>query len=435
VFPFLFRRVPTFDLFQSPARWLVVTTVALAALAALGTQWWPVGRRGQQRGVLGVVIGVALLIGGMAGPRLVPSMVSTFGPATARLGVTLAVAGALTLLRRGVTVRLSTRGAGVWQAVVAVFVALDLLLFGWPLVPTVDRSLYRDNSEVAAFLSREPGSVRVYWPMDPQRPNSEYSAEYRVKFSYLTFDDFGPHDVDYWWEMREALLPNAGMLDGMAAANNFDPLLVGWHVDLLEAVVETPSLLRVMGVTHVVSDRPWSGGELVHAGDSAALYRLPDALGRAWIVPSARRVSSDEMLAALADPTFDPAAEVLLEVEPPLVRDSRNSQPGATAAVAVRNSTLVLQDAPNRVTIRASLAAPGYLVLADTWYPGWQATVDGEPTDVLRANYAFRAVSLDAGDYVVEMFYRPLSVYLGIAVSLGMLIVVAAVWLMRQRKG
>jgi uncharacterized membrane protein YfhO len=86
--------------------------------------------------------------------------------------------------------------------------------------------------------------------------------------------------------------------------------------------------------------------------------------------------------------------------------------------------------------MRASLDTSGYLVLADTWYPGWQATVDGERVELLRANYAFRAVSLDAGDHVVEMSYRPWSVYLGVAVSVGMLVavVVAGLVIWRQRR-
>ena len=256
VFPFLFRHIPTFDMFQSPARWLAVTTVSLAALAALGAQWWPRGHRGQRRGALGIMVGIAMLIGGLAAPRLVASVPPTFGLATARLGGTLAVAGTLALLRR------ETFG---WRAAVVAFVALDLLLFGWPLVPTVDRSLYDGSTEAANSLHSEPDSVRVYWPVDPIEPNSEYSAEYRIKFSYLNFDDFGPRDVNHWREMREALLPNAGMLDGVSSANNFEPLLVGRYADLLEAVVETPTLLRIMGVTHVASDRPWPGGEAIHA--------------------------------------------------------------------------------------------------------------------------------------------------------------------------
>jgi hypothetical protein len=418
VFPLLFRTVPGFGLFQAPARWLAVTSVGLAALAALGAQSWPAGHRGRRRGALAVAVGASLLIGGWAGPRLVSSMPATFGPATARLGGTLAVAGALMLLRQD---------AAWWRVVVGAFVALDLLLFGWPLVLAVDRSLYDGETEAAAVLSREPGPVRVYWPVDPAQPNSEYGAEYRVKFGYLAFDDLGPRDVGYWWGMREAQLANAGILDGMASVNNFDSLLVGRQVDLLEAVIEAPALLRVMGATHVVSDRPWPGGELVHEGGSAALYRLPDSLGRAWIVPSARRVPSDDMLAALAHPAFDPAAEVLLEVEP---------LPAQGAASGTRDSRVLgLQDGTNRVTVRVALDTPGYLVLADTWYSGWQATVDGERAELLRANYAFRAVPLGEGEHVVVMAYRPVSVRVGAAVSVGtwLVVVAGAAWLIRRQ--
>ena len=401
VFPFLFRHVPTFNLFQSPARWLAVTTVALAALAALGAQAWPRGHRGRRRGALGVTVGAAMLIAGLTAPRLVASVPPTFGAATAWLGGTLAVAGALALLRR------DTIG---WRAAVLTFIALDLLLFGWPLVPTVDRSLYTGSTETAAFLRSEPEPTRVYWPVDLLKPNSDYGAEYRVKFSYLKFDSFGPRDANHWREMREVLLPNAGMLDGVSSANNFEPLLVGRYADLLEAAVENPTLLRVMGVSHVVSDRAWPGGEPVHTSGPVTFYRLPDSLGRAWIVPAARYVPPDEVLTALTDPAFDPSAKVLLQVEPP----ARHSP------FAIRHS-LTLQDAPNRVTIRAILDAPGYLVLTDTYYPGWRATVDGEPTDILRANYAFRAVWLEAGEHVVEMTYRPASVLVGGAVSLAAL--------------
>ena len=231
--------------------------------------------------------------------------------------------------------------------------------------------------------------------------------------------------------MREALLPNAGMLDRVASANNFEPLLVGRYAALLEAAVEAPGLLRVMGVTHVVSDRPWPGGEPAHVSGRArirpgpaVLYRLSDAPGRAWVVPAARQVSPDEMLAALADSAFDPTAEVLLE------QPVSNIQHPASSI----QYQVALQDTPNGVTIHAVLDAPGYLVLADTWYPGWQAAVDGEPVELVRANYVFRAVVLDAGDHVVEMLYRPLSLRLGAVVSLSMLIVLLTVWLVRRQR-
>jgi len=410
VFPFLFRHVPGFNLFQAPARWLALTTVALAALAALGAQRWLAGRLGRRQGMLGVVVGTALLIGGLAAPRLIPGgRLAFFGAATIRLGGVLAVAGMLALLRRD---------AVWWRAAVGAFVVMDLLLFGWPLVPTVDRSLYHGGTEAADFLRSEPGLVRVYWPADPAHLNREYDAEQRVKFGYLTFDDFGPRDVDHWWKMREALLPNVGMLDGVASANNFDPLLVGRYAALLEAAVEAPALLRVMGVTHVVSDWPWPGGERIEewrmedGEDVVGLYRLTGALGRAWVVPAAREVSPDRMLAALASPVFDPTAEVLLE----------QPVPGIQHPASSIQCQVTLQDTPNGVTIHAVLDTPGYLVLADTWYPGWQATVNGVPTEVLRANYAFRAVWLEAGEHVVEFVYRPRAVMAGVGLSAASLV-------------
>jgi len=421
VFPFLFRHVPGFDLFQAPARWLAVTTIALAALAALGAQGWPKGRSARRRGALWVALGAALITGGLATPHLVPGVRRTFGSATARLGVALAVSGLLVLLRREAIIRFGECGEAGWQAAAAAFVGLDLLLLGWLAVPSIDRSLYRGTTEAAVALKRslsarsEAGAVRIYWPTDPLHLNREYDAEQRVKFGYLTFADFGPRDVGHWWEMREALLPNAAMLDSVASANNFDPLLVRRYAVLLEAVIGEPGLLRVMGVTHVVSDEAWTGGIPVHEGGSSTVYRLPGGPGRAWIVPVARRVPPDEMLAALADPAFDPAAEVLLEA-PASDACCPPSRTLSQSSISVPPA-LTLRDAPNRVTIHATLSQPGYLVLADTWYPGWQAMVDGEAVPLLRANYAFRAVSLGAGEHVVEVLYRPASVRWGGAVS------------------
>jgi hypothetical protein len=432
VFPLLYRHVPSFNLFQAPARWLGITTVALAVLTALGAQSWPEGHRGQRRGALGMMMGMGLLIGGLAAPRLVPGLRPTFGTATARLGGALTLAGALMLLRRDGT---------WWRVAVGGFVALDLLLFGWSLVPTVDRSLYQGHTHTAALLRDEPGPARVYWPSDPAHRNREYDAEQRVKFGYLTFDDFGPRAVDHWWGMREALLPNAGMLDGVASASNFDPLLVGRYADLLEAAVEAPGLLRAMGATHVISDRPWREGERVTDSrlPNAALYRLPDGLGRAWVVPAARQVSPAEMLAALTDPAFDPAAEVLLERSAPDTQrpasDVKHPAPNTQYPISNTQHQVTLQDGPNGVTIRAALDGPGYLVLADTWYPGWQATVDGVPTEVLRANHAFRAVRLEAGEHTVEMAYRPTVVLVGGAVSLiALILLVAGLLLARKRE-
>jgi uncharacterized membrane protein YfhO len=57
------------------------------------------------------------------------------------------------------------------------------------------------------------------------------------------------------------------------------------------------------------------------------------------------------------------------------------------------------------------------LVLADTWYPGWQASIDGSGVKIFRANYLFRAVAIPPGTHSIHFVYDPLSFFLGSVLS------------------
>ncbi len=110
---------------------------------------------------------------------------------------------------------------------------------------------------------------------------------------------------------------------------------------------------------------------------------------------------------------------VVLENPPSASVDSR---------AAGRIVRVALTATRNAATIRADFPADGYLVLADTFYPGWEASVDGEPAVIHAANLAFRAVVVPAGEHVVEFHYRPVSFRVGLIVtSLTVLIVLCTV--------
>jgi uncharacterized membrane protein YfhO len=91
---------------------------------------------------------------------------------------------------------------------------------------------------------------------------------------------------------------------------------------------------------------------------------------------------------------------------------------------------------PEQIVLEATLSAPGYLVLSDAWYPGWHATVNGEPASIERANVHFRAVSLPEGTHVVRFTYRPRSYTAGLALSTLTLmgVLVGAIWSIRKRR-
>jgi uncharacterized membrane protein YfhO len=79
----------------------------------------------------------------------------------------------------------------------------------------------------------------------------------------------------------------------------------------------------------------------------------------------------------------------------------------------------------------------GYLVLNDVYYPGWRATVDGQPAEILPANHAFRAVALAQGEHIVAFQYAPFSFRLGASITFAALLLATALtvgWLLRRHR-
>ena len=72
---------------------------------------------------------------------------------------------------------------------------------------------------------------------------------------------------------------------------------------------------------------------------------------------------------------------------------------------------------PNYVVIKAAMSCRGMVILTDSWFPGWHATVDGRAAVIEKAYGAFRGVVVDAGDHTIEMRYRPSSVFIGAALT------------------
>jgi uncharacterized membrane protein YfhO len=73
---------------------------------------------------------------------------------------------------------------------------------------------------------------------------------------------------------------------------------------------------------------------------------------------------------------------------------------------------------PNSVTLKARLTHPAYVVLLDRYDPNWQATLDGRPTPVWRANQLFRAVYAGAGQHEIRFAYHQQGLLPGLIISL-----------------
>jgi hypothetical protein len=140
----------------------------------------------------------------------------------------------------------------------------------------------------------------------------------------------------------------------------------------------------------ILSDR--GHFRLAHSGD-VKIYENLDVLPRAFLVHQAIvAANGDEALTLMQEGSFAPAAQVVLEQSLQLSNDE---------ADPTSSTVHVTHYAPEQVEVAVEADAPGYLVLTDAWYPGWEASIDGEPAVIQRADLLFRAVAVNAGSHRV----------------------------------
>jgi hypothetical protein len=143
-----------------------------------------------------------------------------------------------------------------------------------------------------------------------------------------------------------------------------------------------------------------------------AVHRVVLASGAADAV---RRLAAGEVQPQEAVVLEDPAAPVPTGAGP------------STVSIAV--------DEPLRVELEATMRGDGYVVLADTVYRGWEASVDGVRAPVLAANGLFRAVFVRDGSHRVQFVYRPRALRLGAAISLLTAALAAGLLLVSRARG
>jgi len=215
-------------------------------------------------------------------------------------------------------------------------------------------------------------------------------------------------NIWHLWQPNTSLLHNIQDVAGLV-----NPLAIADYDRFLNAIPSRSSALfdflnakYLIAAKDVVLD--WAKFAPVFDADpSLNVYLNRYSLPRALVVHRASIAADHEAaLAALLAPDFDPARQVILEQG-----EALEVQPADEATIEVNTYQ------PNVISLTVNTPADGYLVLSEVYYPGWQATVDGQPAPILRANYAFRAIRLGPGRHQVMMTFAPLAWYIGLAVS------------------
>ena len=181
--------------------------------------------------------------------------------------------------------------------------------------------------------------------------------------------------------------------------------------------------------------KEWSAQE-----DDCVILENTEALPRAWIVHDVeifpeihhlRRIDRDERMEKLLYKSMDGGMPLwegkrygdypirdraMVETDDPALIKNGESLSRARRSPSAIEPKIVRLD-PDHVVIETKANEAGLLVLADAYFPGWSATVDGESTVILRTNRAMRGVLIPKGDHVVEFTYRSRPFEIGAAIS------------------
>lgn len=428
-----FASVPPFDAFRFPVKAMVPAALALALLAGMGFESLrdEAGRPGWRRAlVVAALAAVALALGGVAWLALARagdwgsavlqwtkgrSPADLAAPAGALLAVSAAAVGlgALALASAPASARARTGVA----ALLAAIAAGDLVRAHSSLNPLAPASFFAYRSPLVPLARLEPGE-RLF-VFDYTTPGAaERFLGHRAP--YVAREDATAVWQEALWfrEYPTSATPSAW---GIETAYDRDAIDVypSWTNGLFVARARaegTPAHLRLLqlaGVRWVAALHRENFDDLQlratlpgHFAEPIRLFEVPAPLPRARAVSGARVAGGRDALRVLAAPDFDATREVVL--------------PGGAERAAVAGFEGGCRRRPglfDRVDLECTLSHDGWVVLADTWDPGWSATLDGRPAEVLRANHGFRAVAAPAGAHRIEMVYRPQPLVAGLGVS------------------
>ncbi len=422
--------LPGFDLLRAPGRFVLLLSFGLAALAGIGLQVLlsPVGDSAAWKALTRLSSGLGWV-----------------SKAAAAVVVPLVFAALLLTQDRDPTVYLR-----VGVAAIAVLLAMAFLWASWALVAARRAGWARPRTLAAlavALIFIDLASTGAYNDLSGSDPT--HSFEQPAIVAFLQQENDGQPfridartGVDQLWQPNTALLYGLDDVWGGDNPSLFDPYERYW-----EGIGSRSSrLYDFLNARYLVGRKDveldWDKFELAFDGDpDLNVYRNKTVLPRAVVVHEARVATgtdaAERAWAAVQDPTFDPATQVVIE--------PGDAQLPVTAPAAGPETVRWLARASNEMALEVTATAPGYLVLSEVWYPGWQAQTvlagqsqAGQPQPVLRANSAFRAIPLwQAGTQVVRLRFTPPLWRIGLLAAGLTLIALAAaagVALLRRRK-
>ncbi len=420
----VYALVPGSKYFRAPSTILYVVSFAAAILAAFGTERLLAGRLSTKfaigAGAAGLLTAVLGSTGGFT--RIAESVM--WNP------------GVVTLIDQNAPAVL----AGSWRvAIIAMFVAALAWLRSQDRLPA--RAVGIALVVVVAFDLWSVG--RNYWQFSPGADRL-YASDAAI--DYVNAQKQPGRVLALALQGGTAPVPRDPFLGGSALMSHDIRDVLGYQGNELgryRRLIETagngllgnPNVWALTNAQYLYSnlpELPLDGAELLvgpttnAAGSTVYLHRLPGANKFAWVVPLRVTADDESTLATILDPRFDLKRAALFAPDAQVNAQPADQISALPEPVAV--TAEVTSYAPGAIDITLSGTVPegSALIVSENYYPGWNATVDGQAATIARADYVLSGVALPAGAQRVELRFENAKYSTGRLITLIALLIAVA---------
>lgn len=316
-------------------------------------------------------------------------------------------------------------------ALVIILTIADLHIMQRRQNPVVDRGKWEEIPATARILQQDTSLFRVF---------SIGSIESH-KTAYARARGWEGDLTPYIYQ-REVLQPSSNMLYGISSADGYINLVPShlirmWGSEKQRGVIQQTArlasdgqsllvtdaffnLLQAFNVKYLVSIWPINHHELKLLGVNFGvfLYQYEKSRPRVFLVPEAIHLEDGAAEAMLAQGRIDLSRFVVISEPVP----GHGAIDRAAADVGTVNVTSY---GPDRIELEIMASRDAWLVLSDSYYPGWDVLVDGDEARIFRANLCVRALPVAEGTHSVVFRYEPRTFKTGFVITLCSFLIIA----------
>lgn len=428
----VYALVPGSQFFRAPSTIFFVTTFAVAVLAAMGTERVLAGQIGRRwcYAALGIGGGIALFatVGGLQQLALSIAMPQQLDRVDANTEAV--VAGAW----RSFLFLAATVGI-VWAFSVR---RLTVTMAGWALAAvtvadlwSIERIYFKFSAPAAELYASDPAIEHIKQETQPVRVLAQVLGSGGVYHDpNLGFDGLMSHGVRVPLGYHGNELGRYQLLNGKDRRYDQIGNPAFWGLANIKYFYTDLDSLPVPGARRVV------GPVQTAAGSTVSLFELPGEHPFAWVAPVIAKYPDDVIADAVRAPNFPYRSVALI--------DTASSTPAVplTAMPEPLSISVTATDyAPGRFTLELDAPSPAgaALVVSENYYPGWEATVDGQAAKTERANLSLMTVALPEGSRRVEFRFDSAPYHTGktvtlVALALSLLAAVTGLFAGRRRQ-